>query len=220
VKLKLYLIIQYVLNAILAVVIIIIMALTLAEYNSTKSMPGAWPPNPVLSPTFIMLVVSCVNVLMDAINILVQCCGVRVLRTVAVIVTKVRTVTGVVTAIMPAIAAGLFKFANNSTNNTDLWSWSCNAGNTTSAEVTNAQSTVCNTNGVAYPLQLLQIGFQLLSLLVPMYGKWLATKQAAVARGPNLGGEDGMDKGDADMKQNVIDEAENLIEDSKPLSGM
>jgi len=79
------------------------MALTLAEYNSTKSMPGAWPPNPVLSPTFIMLVVSCVNVLMDAINILVQCCGVRVLR----------TVTGVVTAIMPAIAAGLFKFARD-----------------------------------------------------------------------------------------------------------
>ena len=123
-----------------------------------------------------MLVVSCVNVLMDAINILVQCCGVRVLRSVAVIVTKVRTVTGVVTAIMPAIAAGLFKFASNSTNNTDLWSWSCNAGNTTSAEVANAQSTVCNTNRVAYPLQLLQIGFQLLSLLVPLYGKWLATK--------------------------------------------
>ncbi|KIM98644.1 hypothetical protein OIDMADRAFT_31418 [Oidiodendron maius Zn] len=212
-KLKIYLIIQYILNAILAVVIIVIMALTLAQYNSTKNAPGAWPPNPVLSPTFIMLIISCVNVLMDAINLLVQCCGVRVLRTVATIVTKVRTVTGVVAAIMPAVAVGIFKFANVNTNNTDLWGASCNNGNATSEHVANVQSTICNTNTVAYPLQVLQVWFQLFCVIVPLYGKWRATKEAAAARGPsNTDAEE--------VKLNINDEAGNLIDESRQFSGM
>ena len=212
-KLKIYLIIQYILNAILAFVIIVIMALTLAQYNSTKNMPGAWPPNPVVSPTFIMLIISCVNVLMDAINLLVQCCGVRALRTVATIVTKVRTVTGVVAAIMPAFAVGIFKFANSNTNSTDLWGRSCNNGDPTSAHVSNVQNTICNTNNVAYPLQVIQVVFQLLCVIVPLYGKWRATKEAAAARGPS--------NSDAEeVKLNINDEAANLIDESKQFSGM
>ena len=212
-KLRIYLIIQYILNAILAFVIIVIMALTLAQYNSTKNMPGAWPPNPVFSPTFIMLIISCVNVLMDAINLLVQCCGVKVLRTVATIVTKVRNVTGIISAIMPAIAVGIFKFANNNTNNRDLWAASCNNGNPTSDHVANVQSTICTTNTTAYGLQVMQVWFQLFCVIVPLYGKWRATKEAAAARGPS--------KSDAEeVKLNINDEAANLIDESKQFSGM
>jgi len=93
------------------------MALTLAQYNSTKTRqePG---PQPRPLATFIMLL-SPASRLMDAINLLVQCCGVRVLRTVTTIVTKVRTVTGVVA---PSCRRRCrISIRERHTNNTDLW---------------------------------------------------------------------------------------------------
>jgi hypothetical protein len=143
--LRVYLIIQYILNSVLAIVIIAVMALTLVKYNSTKSVKGAWPDNAILSPTFLMLIVSVLNVLMDAINLLVQCCGTRAIRTVGSIVTKVRNFTGFLSAIMPAIAAGFAAFAKNSTNGGDLWGWSCSDAADAMQSV-NSSGTICMTN--------------------------------------------------------------------------
>ena len=143
--LRIYLIIQYILNSILAITIIAIMVLTLVKYNSTKSVKGAWPANAILSPTFLMLVVSVLNVFMDAINLLVQCCGARAIRAMGAIVTKVRNFTGFLSAVMPAIAAGFAAFAKNSTNGSDLWGWSCSDAADAMQSV-NSSGTICMTN--------------------------------------------------------------------------
>ena len=70
------------------------MALTLAKFNATKKVPGAWPQNPVTSPTLLMMIVSIVNCLVDSANLLVQCCGAAALGVMAGIVSKVHKVTG------------------------------------------------------------------------------------------------------------------------------
>jgi hypothetical protein len=144
-RLRIYLGIQYTLNVILAIVIIALMALTLIKYNSSKNVKGAWPANPVLSPTFLMLVVSCVNVLVDVANLLVQCCGAKAIKRVADVVMKVRTTTGTITAVAPAVAAGFSAFAQNTTNGADLWGFSCSSAADQMAAV-NSADMVCMAN--------------------------------------------------------------------------
>lgn len=190
------------------------MALTLTLFNSNKHIPGAFPESPVLSPTFIMLIVSCINVLMDAANLLVQCCGFRVVHTVGTIVTKVRNVTGVISAILPAIAAGFFKFAFDNTSGSDLWGGSCNNNATLTPPARNANDTICNTNTPAYALQLLQVFFQLLSIVVPLYAKWRVMQEAAAAAAPSGGNSDAKWE-----KPNADSEAAMLIDESSKLFG-
>jgi hypothetical protein len=121
------------------------MALTLAKFNATKHVPGAWPQNPVTSPTFLMMIVSTVNCFVDSINLLVQCCGPAAIGLMASVVFKVRNVTGVVMALAPAIAAGFTGISTTTSNNSDLWSWSCSSGADQMASV-NSSGTVCTRN--------------------------------------------------------------------------
>lgn len=144
-KLRVYLVIQYILNGILAIVIIGIMALTLVKFNSSKNITGAWPKNPILSPTFLMLSVSVINLTVDAIYLLVQCCGARAIKTVSRIVIKVRNTTGIITAIAPAIAAGFSSFAESTSGGRDLWGWSCSPEADAMSTV-NSSEMVCSTN--------------------------------------------------------------------------
>ena len=121
------------------------MALTLAKFNATKNVPGAWPKNPVTSPTFLMIIVSTVNCLVDSINLLVQCCGAAAIGVMAGIVLKVRNVTGVIMALAPAIAAGFTGISTTTSNNRDLWSWSCSSGADQMKSV-NSSDRICMTN--------------------------------------------------------------------------
>jgi hypothetical protein len=121
------------------------MALTLAKFNATKNVPGAWPQNPVTSPTFLMMIVSIVNCFVDSINLLVQCCGAAAISVMAGIVFKVRNVTGVLMALAPAVAAGFTGISTTTSNNSDLWSWSCSNGADQMANV-NSSGTICMTN--------------------------------------------------------------------------
>jgi hypothetical protein len=144
-KLRWYLVVQYILNTLLAISIIAIMALTLVKYNSTKHITGAWPTNAVLSPTLLMLAVSVLNVLVDAANLLVQCCGSRAISAMTRIVIAVRKYTGVVTTFLPAFAAGLAAFGKNNTGGKDLWGYSCSSAADAMAAV-NGSDMVCMTN--------------------------------------------------------------------------
>src|SRR3954452_15158109 len=121
------------------------MALTLAKFNTTKNVPGAWPQNPMTSPTFLMAIVSTVNCIVDSINLLVQCCGATAIGVMASIVFKVRNVTGVVMALAPAVAVGFTGLSTTNSNNSDLWSWSCSSGADQMKSVTSAD-TICMTN--------------------------------------------------------------------------
>ena len=143
--LRIYLVVQYFLNTTLAVTIITIMALTLAKYNATKKVPGAWPQNPLTSPTLLMMIASILNCLVDSANLLVQCCGAAVIGAVAGVVAKVHKVTGVVMTLGPAAAVGFSGISAATSNNKDLWSWSCSSGADKMAHV-NSSGTICMTN--------------------------------------------------------------------------
>jgi hypothetical protein len=121
------------------------MGLTLAKFNATKKVPGAWPQNPVTSPTLLMMIVSIVNCLVDSANLLVQCCGAAAIGVMAGIVSKVRKVTGVVMVLAPAAAVGFSGISTTTSNNSDLWSWSCSSGADKMAQV-NSSGTICMTN--------------------------------------------------------------------------
>ena len=170
------------------------MGLTLAKFNATKNVPGAWPENPLTSPTLLMMVVSIVNCLVDSVNLLFQCCGAAALGVMTGIASKVHKATGVVMALAPAAAVGFSGISTTTSNNTDLWSWSCSSGADKMANV-NSSGTICMTNvksrflltriplhimyernltsfgyamqQTAFALQVCQIIFHILSLLIP-----------------------------------------------------
>jgi hypothetical protein len=144
-SLRIYLGIQYALNATLAIIIVSVMVLTLIKYNSTKNIQGAWPANAILSPTLLMLVVSCVNVIIDSVNLLVQCCGVKAIKAMAAVVTKVRNAMGIITTLAPAVAAGFSAFAKNTTNGSDLWGYSCSDA-ADQMQAVNSSGTICMSN--------------------------------------------------------------------------
>jgi hypothetical protein len=144
-RLRIYLGIQYMLNAILAIAIIALMILTIVKYNSTKNVVGAWPASPVLSPTILMIVVSCINVIVDSANLLVQCCGAKIIRKMAYIATKAHTITSAITALLPAVAAGYSAIAQTTSNGADLWSFSCSPPAAQMVAV-NSSDTICAAN--------------------------------------------------------------------------
>jgi hypothetical protein len=121
------------------------MALTLAKFNETKNVPGAWPQKPVTAPTLLMMIVSVVNCLVDSASLLIQCCGAAAIGVMAGIVSKVHKVTGVVMALAPAVAVGYSGISTTTSNNSDLWSWSCSSGADKMANI-NSSDTICKTN--------------------------------------------------------------------------
>lgn len=121
------------------------MAVTLAKFHATKNVPGAWPKNPVTSPTILMLAVSVINCLVDSANLLVKCCGPAVVGLMGGLALKVRNVTGVVTMVAPAVAAGFHGVSTTTNNNNDWWSRSCSRTADAMASV-NDSGMVCQTN--------------------------------------------------------------------------
>jgi hypothetical protein len=121
-KLRIYVIIQQSLTAIFSTVII---ALTLVKFNSTKNVAGAWPANPLLSPTIVLLAMACLTCVADIITVFVHCCHGKVVDSMARAVAKIRAVMGFLQAIATAAGTGYFKIANNNSNGNDLWGWSC-----------------------------------------------------------------------------------------------
>jgi hypothetical protein len=142
---RIYVIIQQSLIAIFSIVIIVVMALTLAKYNSTKNIEGAWPANPKLTPTIIILVMACLTCTADIITVLVHLCHTRVVERMMRLVAKIRAVMGFLQAIASAAGTGYFKISFNSSGANDLWGWSCSDAADAMASV-NSANTVCQNN--------------------------------------------------------------------------
>ena len=142
---RIYVIIQQSLTAIFSIVIIAVMALTLAKYNSTKNIKGAWPDNPKLTPTILLLVMACLTCTADIITILVHLCQTRVVERMMRFVAKIRAVMGFLQAIASAAGTGYFRsnFINGGAK--DLWGWSCSPGADAMASV-NSSNMVCQNN--------------------------------------------------------------------------
>jgi hypothetical protein len=160
------------------------MIFTLSSYNRTKSMAGAWPTTTILSPTLLMLAVSCINVLVDSALLLVQCCGAQRIGLVGQYATKIKTFMGTITTILPVAAVG--HQAMTSAMNTgsmgpggsgaqDLWQWSCSpAADAMSASNAGGppSAALCTGNTYACVAQILQIVCQALTTIIPLYATY------------------------------------------------
>ena len=155
-KMRIYVIIQQSLTAIFSIVIIAVMALTLAKYNSTKNIQGAWPTNPLLTPTIVLLIMACLTCIADIITILVHLCSVRVVERMMRAVAKIRAVMGFLQAIATAAGTGYFRISFNSSGNNDLWGWSCSDAADAMASV-NSSNAVCQNNVWLSPYYIVEL---------------------------------------------------------------
>jgi hypothetical protein len=142
---RIYTIIQQTLTAICSIVIIVIMALTLAKYNSTKNVEGAWPTNPLLTPTIVLLAMASLTCLADIITVCVHACHGKVVDSMMAGVAKIRAVMGFLQAIATAAGTGYFKVSFNNSNGNDLWGWTCSPAADAMQDV-NSSGAVCSNN--------------------------------------------------------------------------
>jgi hypothetical protein len=126
-KMRIYVIIQQSMTAIFALGIIVIMVLTLETYNGTKNVAGAWPNNPLLTPTIVCLAMACLTFFADVATVLVYCCNVKVAASLTRWVTKIRALVGFLQGVATAGASGYFKISNNTSGGKDLWGWACSS---------------------------------------------------------------------------------------------
>jgi len=114
---------QRALSLILSLLVVLTMATTLAKFFSTRAgTPRAWPSNPALYPTYTLISVSAVVLILDVVALISYCCGVKAANRASDMSSYVQYLA---LAIGWAAGAGVFKWANSHSNRTDLWGWSC-----------------------------------------------------------------------------------------------
>ena len=136
---------QQLLTAIFSIIVIAVEALTLVKYHSTQNVPGAWPTNPLLTPTYVLLAMAVLSCTADIISFSVNCCYGQVKNTAMNIVEKIRSSMGFLQAVASAIGAGYFKAAQTWSGTADLWGWSCSDAADAMQSV-NSSGTLCNSN--------------------------------------------------------------------------
>lgn len=144
---------QHILTTSGALAIIAISILTLGIYAQTKHINDDLT---MLSPTVLMLSMSCLTVAADVILVYIYHQHHRHGRPAATaerMIQKVRGATGILQAISGAISAGYFKSSKNDKGSADLWTWACSDGKGT----VNNSSTLCPSNQAAWILNLLQV---------------------------------------------------------------
>jgi hypothetical protein len=137
--------VQQFLTAVFSIIIIAVEALTLVKYRSTQNVKGAWPTNPLLTPTYVLLAMAVLSCTADIITFSMNCSYGQVKNTMMNIVEKIRSSMGLLQAIATAAGAGYFKWAETSSGNADLWGWSCSPGADAMQSV-NSSGTLCSTN--------------------------------------------------------------------------
>jgi hypothetical protein len=124
-RLKIYLFVQQILTTIFSLSIIAVMVLTIQKYNSSKSVSGAWPKNPFLTPTFVMLAMATLTCIMDLTLLTLKCCSEERAAKANKFADNLKIAIVVIQALGTIASSGFFKWASLATGNRDLWSWSC-----------------------------------------------------------------------------------------------
>jgi hypothetical protein len=144
-QMRIYTVCHHIIAGLTSVVIIFIMILTLVEFNNSKDVEGAWPKEPLLTPTNVMLAVSVVSLFADAISLGFQCFGGHVAVTAKTYAGYVKNVMKGIQLVVTAAGSGIFKSANVSSGKKDLWGWSCSDAADAMSTVNNS-GTLCSTN--------------------------------------------------------------------------
>jgi len=158
---------QHFVTALTSLAILVVMINTLVGFRSTQNVKGAWPSEPILSPTFFMLSMAAVTFIADVLTFGARCGGASCAKKVSTIVARIRSTTSVMQILVSGAGAGIFKYANVVGNNKDLWGWSCsNAAD--AMQSVNHSGMLCKTNTGSWILSVLQTGLHILGLLIPL----------------------------------------------------
>jgi uncharacterized membrane protein len=114
-----------------SLIIISMLSASFAIFNATKALPTkndtpSWAPNTSAWPQILVLVMASISVLGCIIVFLAYCRGGhRRAEKVATYYTMFAIGWFILSMIMWAISAALFQHSKNSSNNKDMWGWSC-----------------------------------------------------------------------------------------------
>ena len=103
------------------------MAFALSMYFTTRDRPlngggHPWSPDTVLWPTYMVLAIATVTMMMNLITLFFYCCGVDAANKSNRIMGYLGYIVVAVHAVVWAVTTGLFKMANVGN---DLWGFSC-----------------------------------------------------------------------------------------------
>jgi hypothetical protein len=139
-------IIQSGLSSLLSLAIAVWQGKVYVTYQNTKSLQGAWPDIPDLVPTLLLLSVAIAAFVFDVCMMVAYVMphgNKHAQRAIAVggaanyVVTSAKTVAYAISAV---ISRTSFNFGNATSQNSDLWSWTCTSQAATMNNMTQAET--------------------------------------------------------------------------------
>jgi len=121
------------------------MIITLVEFFSTSDIAGAWPDNPKLYPTFLLLTTSLITLIIDIVSLGDRYCGSSLAKKADTMVSKMRYALLVFQAIGSVTGAAVFNGTEAAGSGQDLFGWSCSPASGAMASV-NSSNQICNSN--------------------------------------------------------------------------
>jgi hypothetical protein len=119
--------------------------MTLVKFFSTSHIAGAWPTDPKLYPTYILLIVSLMSLCIDLLHLGARYCGTASARKADFMASKIRYTVLVIQAIASATGTGVFNGTKAAGSAQDLFGWTCSPAADQFANV-NSSDLVCNSN--------------------------------------------------------------------------
>ncbi len=121
------------------------MIMTLVKYYSTSHIAGAWPTNPKLYPTYLLLITSLITLVIDVFSLGERYCGASGIKKTDTMISKMRYALLVLQAIGSATGVGVFKGTQAAGSGQDLFGWTCSGAADQMASV-NSSDLICSSN--------------------------------------------------------------------------
>jgi hypothetical protein len=119
-------VVQHTLTSIVSIMIATLQSLTYVKYQKTKDVPGAWPLQPTLFPTLILLAVAAMGLAFDICSLIAYLMPHRRIaqRAFRLAVRLHYWITGIKT-LSYVVAAAVCRAGYDMGDGKDLWGWSC-----------------------------------------------------------------------------------------------
>jgi hypothetical protein len=101
------------------------MIMTLVKFFSTSHIAGAWPTDPKLYPTYLLLITSLITLVIDVLSLGERYCGKATKKNVDTMISKMRYALLIFQAVGSATGAGVFKGTQAAGSGQDLFGWTC-----------------------------------------------------------------------------------------------
>jgi hypothetical protein len=121
------------------------MIMTLVKFFSTSHIAGAWPTNPKLYPTYLLLITSLITLTIDIFSLGERYCRRASAKKVDTMISKMRYALLIFQAIGSATGASVFKGTQAAGSGQDLFGWTCSDAADQMANV-NSSDLICNSN--------------------------------------------------------------------------